>query len=80
MDEQAVCLDADGEIAYALVFASNRAKETGKCQYLFTRDPLIYCTSGYPSVPRKQIIAEVYPGGRKVLYRKVNMEKTPGDN
>ena len=70
-EEQAVCLDTDEEIVYAVSFAYNRAKKTGKCQYLFTRDPLIYCTSGYPSVSRNQIIAEVYPGGRKVLYRRV---------
>ena len=63
-----LCNDEDSWIAYALSRALFEAKETSKLIYLYSDDSKqLHMTDKYPE---RKIEARVYPGGRRVLYRK----------
>lgn len=64
-----ISLDHPGEISHALAVTSKLAKMTGKTHYIYSYGHMLFMTDHYPAVPRKDIVAKCYPGGRNELWR-----------
>ncbi len=68
-EDSIICLDCPEELAHALAVASREAKQTGYIRYVYSNN-LFFCLGNRKShVPRKDVVAMCYPGGRTILYR-----------
>lgn len=64
-----ICEDCSQELAHALTAASQAAKAAGKPFYIFSQQGFLWLASHYPDVPRGDLVAKCYPGGRNELRR-----------
>lgn len=57
--------DDDGELGYAIGYASKHAKEYGRIIYLYSDSWMFYITDEFV----EDWVAKCWPGGRKVCRR-----------